>query len=159
MAINQQPLWIRVPAATLIHSHVFSKVRCASTKTRTTSCTIVGANNNPLTVRLAAEINLKLEGIVINHEVLVCDDLAQDLLIGTDIFKPNKFLINFTTGSLKVNGKSNHLVFKISKEVCRVIVSESITVPPCSVMNIVGKVNGGSVVNDTTGVLELETRF
>ena len=107
-------------AVTLIHRDVFNKVRCTSTKTRTTSCTIVGANNNPLTVRLAAEINLKLEGIVVNLEVLVCDDLAQDLLIGTDIFKPNKFLINFATGTLEVNGKSNHLVFKTSKEVCRV---------------------------------------
>ena len=144
---------------TLTHRDVFNKIRCASTKTRTTSCTIVRANNNPLTVRLAVETNLKLDGIVVNHEVLACDDLAQDLLIGTDILKPNKFLINFATGTLEVNAKSNHLVFKTSKEVCRVIVFESITVPPRSVMNIVGKVDGGSVVNDTTGVLEPETRF
>lgn len=120
---------------------------------------IVGANNNPLAVHVVAEMNIKLEGLIIKHEVLVCDDLAQDMLIGTDILKPNKFVIDFAKGTLEVNGKTNHLVFKSSKEVCRVTVSETITIPPCSMINIVGKVDRESVVNEMTGVLEPEKRF
>ena len=146
-------------AVTLIHRDIVDKARNASTKTRAATRAIVGANNSPLSVHLVAELDIKLGGIVVKHEVQVCDDLSQDMLVGTDILKPNKVVIAFGTGTLEAKGKRDNLVYKSSKEVCRVVVAETITVPPRSMTNITGKVDRGSVIDRMTGVLEQENRF
>lgn len=89
----------------------------------------------------------------------VRDDLAHDMLVGTDILKPNKVIIDFATGTLEAKGKGDNLIYKVSREVCCVIVAETITVPRRSMTNIAGKVDGGSVVDRMTGVLEPTKRF
>ena len=79
-------------------------------------------------MHLVAELDIKLSGIVVKHEVQVCDDLSQDMLVGTDLLKPNK-VIDFATGTLEAKGERDNLVYKSSKEMCRVVVAETITVP------------------------------
>ena len=103
-------------AVTLIHRDIFDKARNANTRTLAATRVIVGANNSPLSVHLVAELDIKLSGIVVKHEVQVCDDLSQDMLVGTDLLKPNK-VIDFATGTLEAKGERDNLVYKSSKEI------------------------------------------
>ena len=130
-----------------------------STKTRPATQRIVGANNSPLVVRTVADIQIELAGVVACHEVQVCDDLAQDMLIGMDFLQPHQFLINLAKGTIEANGKTCSLILKQHMQVCRVTVAESTTIPPHSMTNIECKVDRGTTVDHMSGVLEPELRF
>lgn len=112
-----------------------------------------------MSVRTVADVQIELGGVVASHEVQVCDDLAQDMLIiiGTDFLRPYQFLIDFAKETIEANGRTSNLIMK--PITIPPHSAESITIPPHSMANIACKVERGTVVDDMTGVLEPELRF
>ena len=104
-------------SVTITHTDLFARVRDGNTLLRQSERNIVGANNMPLNVVGVAETEKLFGGASVKHDVLVCDDLAQMLLIGVDFLKPHNCRIDFEKGTIRVRGKDSQMTFEKGHEV------------------------------------------
>ena len=98
-----------------MHSDVFARVRDKNTQIRRTSKTVVGANGTALQVQGIAEVKITIGKSVVTHDVLICEDLSQMILIGVDFLKPHNCAIDFQKGTIRVKG--NIVICPTSKRV------------------------------------------
>ena len=117
------------------------------------------AGNKHLSVSGVTELSIGIGGMQIQHTIYVCDDLAQELLLGADFLKQNCCVVNLNTDTITIRGKTCAMIRKTTRTVCRVEVASSRTIPAYSMVNVQCRVEKGSVVENTTGVLEPELKF
>ena len=89
-------------SVTIMHSDLFARVRNKDTQIRRTSKAVVGANGTALQVQGIAEVTMTIGKSVVTHDVLICEDLAQMMLIGVDFLKPHNCAIDFQKGTIRV---------------------------------------------------------
>ena len=58
------------------------------TQVRPVTKTILGANNTPLNVTESVKVDISVCGTTVRHEVLICNDLSQVMLIVVEYLKP-----------------------------------------------------------------------
>ena len=76
-------------AVTIIHNDAFSWIKTKASKLQRTHQQIHGAINKPPDLRGTTESEISLDGIITQHTVYVCNDLAQELLFGADFLQAN----------------------------------------------------------------------
>ena len=114
---------------TFIHKGVFDRVRSQDTKVCRPVRHILGANNSPLKMCGTAEVKIEMAGITATHEVYICKDLGQNMLIGVDFLKPHGCVIDVVRGTVESKGKESALICKRNWGVCRVAVADSVVIP------------------------------
>lgn len=120
---------------------------------------ILGSNNHPLDIYGVTEIKLRIKDVEVQHQAYVCNDLAQELLLGADFLKENNCVVNFEKETVTIRDKECKMGCANYRKICRVTVASSTTIPPRCVVNVKCKVEQVSVIGATTGVLEPEPRF
>ena len=89
-------------AVTIMHEDLLARVRTKKTQVRPVTKTILGANNTPLNVTGSAEVDISVCGITVRHDVLICNDLSQVMLIGVDYRKPQRCVDDSEKNKLKI---------------------------------------------------------
>ncbi|CAB3989094.1 Retrovirus-related Pol poly from transposon, partial, partial [Paramuricea clavata] len=146
-------------AVTIMHEDLLARVRNKGTEVRRATKTIVGANNTPLNIIGIAEIDILVCGNSVTHDVLICNDLAQAMLIGVDFLKPHKCVIDFEKNTLRIKREEETLSYSNERKVCRVTIAQSVVLPGNSMITIACKVENGTIQNNKSGVLEPMVRF
>ena len=67
-----------------MHEDLLARVGTKETQVRPVTTTILGANNTPLNVTASAKVDISVPGTTVRHEVLICNDLSQVMLIGVE---------------------------------------------------------------------------
>ena len=80
---------------TLIKKELFGSVRSQDTQVRRPVQHVLGANNPPFEICGTAEVKIEVNGITAPHEVYVCGNLNQKILIGVDFLTSHGRVIDF----------------------------------------------------------------
>ena len=146
-------------AVTIMHEDLLARVRNKGTQVRRATKTIVGANNTPLNIIGIAEIDISVCGNSVTHDVLICNDLAQAMLIGVDFLKPHKCVIDFEKNTLRIKREEETLSYSNERKVSRVTIAQSVVLPANLMITIACKVENGTIQDNKSGVLEPTMRF
>ena len=146
-------------AVTIMHNDTFQKIRSTENKLQRGGRPILGANNKPLDICGTTTLEINLGGKSYEHVVYVCNDLAQQLLLGADFLKANECVIDFTTNALVIKGRTIFMTRRCSSFGCHVRIAKSTVIPARSMMNVLCKVENGSIWNQHSGVLEPKEEF
>ena len=146
-------------AVTIMHEDLLARVRTKETQVKPVTKTILGANNTPLNVTGSAEVDISVCGTTVRHDVLICNDLSQVMLIGVDYLKPHRCVVDFEKNKLKIGKHEETLLYSNDRKVCRVTIAKSVVIPAYTMATISCKVENGSVQNGETGVLEPTLSF
>ena len=76
-------------AVTIMHKDLLARVCTKETQVKPVTKTILGAKNTPLNVTGSAEVDISECGTTVRHDVLICNDLSQVMLIVVDYLKPH----------------------------------------------------------------------
>lgn len=98
-------------------------------------------------------------GTTVRHDVLICNDLSQVMLIGVDYLKPQRCVVDFERNKLKIGQHEETLLYSNDRKVCRVTIAKSVVISAYTVATISCKVENGSVQNGEAGVLEPTLSF
>ena len=82
-------------AVTIMHVDLLARVSRKETQVRPVTKTILGANNTPLNVTGSAKVDISVSGTTVRHEVLICNDVSQVMLISVDYLKPQRLVVDF----------------------------------------------------------------
>ena len=80
---------------TLINKELFGSVRSQDTQVRRPVQHVLGANNLPFEICGTAEVKIEVNGITAPHEVYVCENVNQKILIGVDFLNSHGRVIDF----------------------------------------------------------------
>ena len=107
------------------------------------------------------KVEIGIGNAVKQHVAYVCNDLAQELLLGADFLQASHCVVDFNKNEITINRWSIPMIRKKTPTVCRVGVaaSASTTIRPRSMVNVNCRVEKSSIVDRTTGVLEPEQSF
>ena len=75
-------------AVTIMHEDLLAREGTKETQVRPVTKTILGANNTLLNVTASTKVDISVCGTTVRHEVLICNDLSQVMLIGVEYLKP-----------------------------------------------------------------------
>lgn len=73
------------------------------------------ANNSPMAVKGKANANFRIGSDTFKHEVIIADPLANSIMIGTDIIKDRKCIINFEKEEIRINDSDIPMIVEETK--------------------------------------------
>ena len=104
---------------------------------------IVTANGNPLSLLGKSQAMLTLGDVITNYPVLIAKDLTQECILGADFLECFKCIVDISTQTLTVSGRS--LPLEVSRSPSpsssHVSCAETITVPGRHQMEIPAKLS------------------
>ena len=98
-------------AVTSMHEDLLARVRAKETQVKPVTKTILGANNTPLNVTGSAEVDISVCGTTVIHDILICNDLSQVILIGVDYLKPHQCVVDSEENKLKIGKHKETLLY------------------------------------------------
>ena len=130
-------------AVTIICESVWKKTDRETTIEEAPTSPIVTANGNPLSLLGKSQAMLTLGDVITNYPVLIAKDLTQECILGADFLECFKCVIDVSTHTLTVSGRSLPLEVSRSSSPssCHVSCAETITVPGRHQMEIPAKLS------------------
>ena len=115
---------------------------------------LVGVDGVPISIRGSTVVQFSVYGIKFQHEFVIADQITSEAILGLDFLEPNKCVLDLANEKMYIQDKPVPLQplqsFNVSKCV-KVTVVETVTVPPCSEMELIAHVN---VPQDGTWLIE-----
>ena len=148
-------------SVTLVHRRLFNKLG-PNLPLEEFREPIISANGDLLDIVGTCKLRLCVGGVDVVHSVLVAGDITQDCLIGVDFLVGNKCKLDFETGTLVAKGRTVVLSSAMDRErpmVCRVSLSETVTVPGEHEMLMQAKLVHSGSAEGVTGVIEASSGF
>ena len=81
------------------------------------------------------------------------------MLLGADFLRANGCVVDFSANVLVTSGRTVPMTRRCSSFVCHVGIAASTVIPARSMMNVLCKVENGSLWNQQSGVLEPREQF
>ena len=148
-------------SVTLVHRRLFNKLG-PNLPLEEFREPIISANGDLLDIVGTCKLRLCVGGVDVVHSVLVAGDITQDCLIGVDFLVGNKCKLDFETGTLVAKGRTVVLSSAKDRErpmVCRVSLSETVTVPGEHEMLMQAKLVHSGSAEGVTGLIEASSGF
>ena len=132
-------------AVTIVGESVWKRTNVRSNVEEAPSSPIVTANGNPLSLLGKSEAMLTLGDVVTRYPVLIAKDLTQECIIGADFLECFKCIVDISTETLTVSGRSLPLEITrtSSPSSCHVSCAETTTIPGRHQMEIPAKLSYG----------------
>ena len=148
-------------AVTIMHEDLLARVRTKETQVKPVASwgKQFWGQTTPLNVTGSAEVDISVCGTTVRHDVLICNDLSQVMLIGVDYLKPHRCVVDFEKNKLKIDKHEETLLYSNDRKVCRVTIAKSVVIPAYTMATISCKVENASVQNGESGVLEPTLSF
>ena len=153
-------------AVTIVGESVWKRTNMRPNVEEAPPSPIVTANGNPLSLVLLgkSEAMLTLGDVVTHYQVLIAKDLTQECIIGVDFLECFKCIVDISTETLTVSGRSLPLEITrtSSPSSCHVSCAETTTIPGRHQMEIPAKLSYGqheSLLRYHTYMLILKEEF
>ena len=124
----------------LLQGAVWDKIKPQNHKLKTVTVhRLVGVNGIPISVRGSAVIQFSINGIKFKHEFVIADHITTEAILGLDFLESNKCVLDLANEKMYIQNKlvPLQLLQTYNESQClKVTVEETVTMPPCSEMEL-----------------------